>query len=118
MGAEEEKLKSYGTIDEYAEALSKGSGKGGVSAIVEEIPYIRVFLKHHCHKYTKSAWNYRTGGFGFVSIQSFSRCLCIFVQFERGNDFSTSNWKLIFLQIDLKREEYVFFFMRMKNPFC
>ena len=53
-------------IGEYKEALSKGSRKGGVSAIFEEIPYIKVFLKKYSSKYTTAGPIYRTDGLGFV----------------------------------------------------
>lgn len=53
-------------VQEYEEALSKGSRKGGVSAIFEEIPYIKVFLKKYSSKYTTAGPIYRTDGLGFV----------------------------------------------------
>ncbi|ESR66690.1 hypothetical protein CICLE_v10007399mg [Citrus x clementina] len=59
-------LKSYGTIQEYHEALSNGSKNGGVTAIFDEIPYIRVFLKAYGSQYTTAGPIYRTVGFGFV----------------------------------------------------
>ncbi|GAY48437.1 hypothetical protein CUMW_111650 [Citrus unshiu] len=52
-------------IREYKEALSNGSRKGGVSAIFEEIPYIKVFLKKYSSKYTTAGPIYRTDGLGF-----------------------------------------------------
>ncbi|KAJ8617182.1 hypothetical protein MRB53_013368 [Persea americana] len=66
MGFQEAKLKLYGTIEEYADALSKGNDKGGVAAIVDEIPYIKVFLKNHCRNYTRPQWTHRSGGLAFV----------------------------------------------------
>ncbi|KAG8380248.1 hypothetical protein BUALT_Bualt07G0173500 [Buddleja alternifolia] len=45
------KLKNYSTFEEYDEALSKGSRNGGVAAIVDEVPYLRLFLAKYCHKY-------------------------------------------------------------------
>ncbi|KAH6821813.1 hypothetical protein C2S53_008418 [Perilla frutescens var. hirtella] len=56
----------YDTLDEYEEALSRGSKNGGVSAIVDEIPYIKLFLSKHCHKYTMINPTYKTSGFGFA----------------------------------------------------
>ncbi|KAL9445389.1 hypothetical protein AB3S75_018393 [Citrus x aurantiifolia] len=53
-------------IGEYKEALSNGSRKGGVSAIFEEIPYIKVFLKKYSSKYTTAGPIYRTDGLGFA----------------------------------------------------
>ncbi|XP_058113150.1 glutamate receptor 2.8-like [Magnolia sinica] len=66
LGFNESKLKPYSTVEQYAHALEHGSSNGGVSAIMDEIPYIRVFLKSHCRKYTMGGRTYRTGGFGFV----------------------------------------------------
>ncbi|RWR91359.1 glutamate receptor 2.7-like protein [Cinnamomum micranthum f. kanehirae] len=66
MGFQAEKLKEYSNIEEYADALSKGNAKGGVAAIVDEIPYIKVFLKNHCNNYTRPQWTRRSGGFAFV----------------------------------------------------
>ncbi|KAK9213467.1 hypothetical protein WN943_002855 [Citrus x changshan-huyou] len=59
-------LKSYGTIQEYHEALSNGSKNGGVTAIFDEIPYIIVFLKAYGSQYTTAGPIYRTVGFGFA----------------------------------------------------
>ncbi|XP_058113303.1 glutamate receptor 2.8-like [Magnolia sinica] len=36
-------LRPYSTVEQYAEALERGSGNNGVSAIMDEIPYIKVF---------------------------------------------------------------------------
>ena len=68
MGFQPEKLKEYGNIEEYADALSKGNAKGGVAAIVDEIPYIKVFLRTHCRNYARPQWTRRSGGFAFVSV--------------------------------------------------
>ncbi|XXG58339.1 hypothetical protein AAC387_Pa04g0668 [Persea americana] len=66
MGFQDEKLIEYGKIEEYADALSKGNANGGVAAIVDEIPYIKVFLKTHCRNYARPQWSRRSGGLGFV----------------------------------------------------
>ncbi|XP_068649184.1 glutamate receptor 2.7-like [Aristolochia californica] len=66
QGADESNLKPCGTAKEYANALELGSANGGVSAIVDEIPYIKVFLRSYCRSYTMAGKTYRTGGFGFV----------------------------------------------------
>ncbi|CAA6670290.1 unnamed protein product [Spirodela intermedia] len=65
-GFKEEKLKPFKSPEEYREALSKGSRNGGVGAIVDEIPYLRFFLKDHCNDYTMAGPRYKAGGFGFV----------------------------------------------------
>ncbi|KAH7662084.1 glutamate receptor ionotropic plant protein [Dioscorea alata] len=60
------KLKAFDSAEAYDEALSKGSARGGVSAIIDEIPYIKVFLSKYCGKYTMVGTIYRTDGFGFA----------------------------------------------------
>ncbi|XP_052158335.1 glutamate receptor 2.9-like [Oryza glaberrima] len=62
------RLRSYGTQKEYAEALRKGSMNGGVSAIVDEIPYLTSFLSNPQYQKEFQMINrfYKTPGFGFV----------------------------------------------------
>ncbi|XP_042483967.1 glutamate receptor 2.9-like, partial [Macadamia integrifolia] len=59
-------LRAYDTEDEYHEALSKGTSKGGVAAIFDGIPHLKVFLSNHCSKYKIVGPIYRTDGLGFV----------------------------------------------------
>uniref|UniRef100_A0A0D9VLZ1 Glutamate receptor n=1 Tax=Leersia perrieri TaxID=77586 RepID=A0A0D9VLZ1_9ORYZ len=40
----EGRMRPYSTVDQYADALSKGSANGGVAAIFDEIPYLKLFL--------------------------------------------------------------------------
>ncbi|GFZ04379.1 glutamate receptor 2.8 [Actinidia rufa] len=60
------KLKNYSTLEEYDDALSRGSINGGVAAIIDEIPYIRLFLARYCTKYTLVGPIHKTTGFGFA----------------------------------------------------
>ncbi|KAK7826726.1 glutamate receptor 2.2 [Quercus suber] len=48
----ESKLKPYETPEEYHEALSNGTHNGGVAAIFDEIPYLKIFLSNYPSKYT------------------------------------------------------------------
>jgi hypothetical protein len=66
LGIAKENLRAYSTPEEAGEALSKGPKNGGVAAIFDEIPYIRIFLASQCG-YTMVEPVYRTGGLGFVS---------------------------------------------------
>ncbi|KAH6790010.1 hypothetical protein C2S51_005016 [Perilla frutescens var. frutescens] len=66
MGFDSSKLKNYTRLEEFDEALSKGSRNGGVSAIVDELPYIRLFLSKYCHKYTMIGQPHPTSGLGFA----------------------------------------------------
>ena len=56
------------TLEEYHEALSKGTHNGGVAAIFDEIPYIKLYLAKFCSTYTMVAPTYKIDGFGFVSL--------------------------------------------------
>ncbi|KAK4719096.1 hypothetical protein R3W88_017434 [Solanum pinnatisectum] len=60
------KLRSYSTLEEYNDALSRGGKNGGVGAIVDELPYLRLFLNKYCRKYILVGLTYKTAGFGFA----------------------------------------------------
>ncbi|XAR49809.1 hypothetical protein NMG60_11003956 [Bertholletia excelsa] len=60
------KFRKYSSFKEYEEALSKGSKNGGVAAIVDELPYLKLFLKKYRNKYTMVGPIYRTTGLGFA----------------------------------------------------
>eukprot|EP00249_Psilotum_nudum_P017988 c26587_g1_i1 orf=687-3488(-) len=59
-----ERLKPLSTIASYAEALNLGPDRGGVAAIVDELPYIQVFLASQCgfaiagQEFTKGGWGF------------------------------------------------------------
>ncbi|XP_039164441.1 glutamate receptor 2.7 [Eucalyptus grandis] len=53
--------------EDYANALRDGSQKGGVSAIIDEIPYVKLFLSKYSAQYTMvEPSHYSTKGFGFA----------------------------------------------------
>uniref|UniRef100_M8CD88 Glutamate receptor 2.1 n=1 Tax=Aegilops tauschii TaxID=37682 RepID=M8CD88_AEGTA len=64
----ESKLRNYKKKEEYATALRKGSMNGGVSAIIDEIPYLTSFLADHRYKndFKMLGCIYKTPGFGFA----------------------------------------------------
>ena len=64
----ENRLMSYRTKEEYADALWKGSKNGGVSAIVDEIPYLTSFLSdgRYENDFMMLGSIYETPGFGFA----------------------------------------------------
>ncbi|KAL4654551.1 hypothetical protein ACB092_01G387600 [Castanea dentata] len=69
LGFHESKLKPYETPEEYDEALSNGIHYGGVAAIFDEIPCLKLFVAKYCSKYTVVGPIYEIdGGFGFVSL--------------------------------------------------
>ncbi|BBG97145.1 glutamate receptor 2.2 [Prunus dulcis] len=52
--------------EEYADALSRGSKHGGASAIIDEIPYIKIFLAKYSAKFSMIKTKSTTNGFAFV----------------------------------------------------
>ncbi|XP_041018724.1 glutamate receptor 2.1-like [Juglans microcarpa x Juglans regia] len=66
LNIDESKLKPYSTPEQYHEALSSGSQNGGVAAIFDEIPHIKIFLAKYGSKYTMAGPVYKTDGFGFA----------------------------------------------------
>ncbi|KAI5020202.1 hypothetical protein ZWY2020_045090 [Hordeum vulgare] len=60
----ESRLVALNTIKEYADALTRGSEDGGVAAIVDEMPYVEIFLSYHCdfrivgREFTKEGWGF------------------------------------------------------------
>ncbi|KAK1419012.1 hypothetical protein QVD17_28168 [Tagetes erecta] len=62
MGFKDAKLKGYNSLEMCDHALSNGS----VSAILDEIPYLKLFLANHCNKYMMVGPTYKSAGFGFV----------------------------------------------------
>ncbi|KAF7806606.1 glutamate receptor 2.9-like [Senna tora] len=63
-----ERLRPLCSIEEYREALDRGRYNGGVDAIFDEVPYIKVFLNQYgSSNYTMVGPRYHTnGGFGFA----------------------------------------------------
>nr|CAB3468763.1 unnamed protein product [Digitaria exilis] len=60
----ESRLVALNTIQEYADALNRGPKNGGVAAIVDEKPYIDIFLAHYCNfrivgqQFTNEGWGF------------------------------------------------------------
>ncbi|XP_028773668.1 glutamate receptor 2.9-like [Neltuma alba] len=61
------RLKKYSSINEYKEALDKGSRKGGVDAIFNEISYLKIFLSQYGYSnYALVQTRHRNDGYGFA----------------------------------------------------
>ncbi|CAA6671054.1 unnamed protein product [Spirodela intermedia] len=94
---DESKLKPYGNVSQYADALSKGSHNGGVSAIFDEIPYIRIFLAEHCSDYMTIGPIYKTDGFGFAFargsplVPDISRAILNITEGDKLRDIESKN---------------------------
>ncbi|KAK8697279.1 hypothetical protein V6N13_113431 [Hibiscus sabdariffa] len=59
-------LRYYSSPEELYELFVKGNANGGISAALEEIPYINLFLSKYCGKFTTVEPTFKTDGFGFV----------------------------------------------------
>ncbi|CAB4265947.1 unnamed protein product [Prunus armeniaca] len=59
-------LKGFKTMEEIDEALSKGSANGGIAAVVDETPNMKLFVAKFCSKYTMIGPIFETAGFAFV----------------------------------------------------
>ncbi|CAN6177093.1 unnamed protein product [Urochloa humidicola] len=64
LNVPESRLVPLNTIQEYADALRRGPNDGGVAAIVDEMPYVEIFLSYHCNyrvvgqEFTKEGWGF------------------------------------------------------------
>lgn len=66
------RLKNLSGVEEYKEALDKGSSQGGVDAILNEVSYLKIFLNRYgSNNYALVRTRHRCDGYGFVNI-SFS----------------------------------------------
>ncbi|XP_078167543.1 glutamate receptor 3.5-like isoform X1 [Carex rostrata] len=60
----ESRLVPLNTIEEYADALTRGPRWGGVAAIVDENPYVEIFLSNYCNfrvvgqEFTREGWGF------------------------------------------------------------
>lgn len=59
---DESKMIAFDSPAEYNEALSTGK----VAVIVDEIPYLKVFLSRYCQNYTMIGPTYKFDGFGYA----------------------------------------------------
>ncbi|CAA2958087.1 glutamate receptor -like [Olea europaea subsp. europaea] len=66
LNINESRLRSYSSAEQYHDAMSKGSKRGGIDAIFEEIPYMKIFLNKYDSQYKMVGPRYRTDGFGFA----------------------------------------------------
>lgn len=60
------RLVQLDTPQDYARMLQLGPKNGGVSAVVDELPYIESFLSDNC-KFQTVGQEFTKGGWGFVS---------------------------------------------------
>ncbi|PWA68912.1 ionotropic glutamate receptor, metazoa, Periplasmic binding protein-like I [Artemisia annua] len=63
---QDERMRPYSSYEQYAQALSRGGKHGGADAIIDEIPYIKMFLGRFSADYAMIASKPSTSGFGFI----------------------------------------------------
>ncbi|KAG0482436.1 hypothetical protein HPP92_010520 [Vanilla planifolia] len=62
MGFNEKNLFPYKSPQEYKDALSNGT----IVAVIDEIPYLKIFLSYYCENFTMGSPIYKTSGFGYA----------------------------------------------------
>ncbi|PON73156.1 Ionotropic glutamate receptor [Parasponia andersonii] len=66
-GFPDSRIVPFKSAEEGDELLSLGTSKGGIGAVVDETPNMRLFLARYCSKkYTMIGPIFKTAGFGFV----------------------------------------------------
>ncbi|CAN6224527.1 unnamed protein product [Urochloa humidicola] len=61
-GFPQDRLVPYRATQSFHQALLNGT----IGAIVDETPYLRLFLKAYCDNFTQTAQTNKTGGFGYA----------------------------------------------------
>ncbi|EER95721.2 glutamate receptor 3.4 [Sorghum bicolor] len=64
LGVKASRLREL-AIEEYADRLQRGPRDGGVVAIVDELPYVELFLSSNC-QFTMVGQEFTKGGWGFA----------------------------------------------------
>lgn len=64
----ESRLVTLKSQEEYGTALQRGPKGGGVAAIVDELPYIELFLSTSNCQFRTVGQEFTKSGWGFVSI--------------------------------------------------
>ncbi|PHU12202.1 Glutamate receptor 3.5 [Capsicum chinense] len=66
LGVLESRIRILKTEDEYVSALEKGPQGGGVSGIVDELPYVELFLANSKCVFRTVGQEFTKGGWGFA----------------------------------------------------
>lgn len=77
LNVAKDRLVPLDTLAAYAAALTKGPYQGGVGAIVDELPYVQLFLSSEC-AFTIAGQEFTKSGWGFVCHSTLSHS----VQFQ------------------------------------
>jgi ionotropic glutamate receptor len=72
LGVKPERLVALETKAMYAKALRLGPNNGGVAAIVDELPYVQLFLaSQRSNEFTTAGQEFTKSGWAFVSFKCF-----------------------------------------------
>ncbi|KAK6784975.1 hypothetical protein RDI58_018430 [Solanum bulbocastanum] len=66
LGVLESRIRILKTEDEYTSALKKGPQGGGVAGIVDELPYVELFLSNSKCEFRTVGQEFTKGGWGFA----------------------------------------------------
>ncbi|KAL2253625.1 UNVERIFIED_CONTAM: Glutamate receptor 2.8 [Sesamum indicum] len=66
LGFDESKIRTYNNPEDVDDALSRGSERGGITALFSRTPYTNLFLSKYCNKYMKVGSPFLTEGFAFA----------------------------------------------------
>lgn len=72
------RLKILKTAEEYVSALHLGPQGGGVAAIVDELPYVELFLSSTNCEFSTVGQEFTKSGWGFVSTFSLRSFKCYY----------------------------------------
>lgn len=61
-------LVAYTSFDHLQELFTKGCYNGGIDAVIDEIPYMKLFLSRFHDDYIMADSLFKSNGFGFVSF--------------------------------------------------
>lgn len=60
------RLRDYDSLLKYKKTLDLGPDRGGVAAIVDELPYVELFLAADCKNYAIAGQVFTKSGWGFA----------------------------------------------------
>ncbi|XP_028549429.1 glutamate receptor 2.7-like [Dendrobium catenatum] len=63
---DEKKVNEYNSVEEFSEALLKGSQNGGITAIFEGLPFVQLIIKQQCANFTVVGPIFKNQGLGFA----------------------------------------------------
>ncbi|CAH2073095.1 unnamed protein product [Thlaspi arvense] len=66
LGFDESRLKTYNSPREMRELFLNKSSNGGIGAVFDEVPYVKLFMAEYCSEYSIIEPTFKADGFGFA----------------------------------------------------